>query len=98
MCPFLAIYQPRRANRPIRAKYFGELTQRAQRCTKERHGKRGILYPFVSRCDVWVRSYRKIETALPTVTSSFTRAASQLACQFQPPIGPRPIVSGLFVP
>ena len=42
--------------------------------------------------------YRKIETTFPTLTSSFTRAASQFAVRMQPWLAARPIVSGLFVP
>jgi hypothetical protein len=42
--------------------------------------------------------YLKIETGLPTLTSSFKRAASQFAVRMQPWLAARPIVSGLFVP
>lgn len=37
---------------------------------------------------------QKIDTVLPTVTSSFTRAASQFAVRIQPWLAARPIVSG----
>ncbi len=41
---------------------------------------------------------QKIMTVSPTLTRSFTRAASQLARRMQPWLAARPIVSGLFVP
>src|SRR5205085_11206415 len=44
------------------------------------------------------KRYLKIETGFPTLTSSFTRAASQFAVRMQPWLAARPIVSGLFVP
>ncbi len=75
-----------------------------KRFTRWRESRGQLLATFVSLGDLCARSlkraedYLKIETGLPTLTMSFTRAASQFAVRMQPWLAARPIVSGLFVP